>query len=116
MKMRANYVLVSPEGWPEAKLGSILLPDNDESKKKFARGTVIEVGPGLWLPNGERPPIEVSTGDHVLYFKAGAASIVVNEQNMHIVQEREILAILEPGDFSSEETKDAKTDRQVFGQ
>lgn len=99
MKMRANNILVDPEGWPTQKLGLILLPDNNESKAKFARGVVKEVGPGLWLHNGERPPIEVNVGDHVLYFKAGAASIVVQKTEMHIIQEREILAILEPGDF-----------------
>ena len=101
MKMRANYILVDPEPWTEQKLGTILLPDNQSAKAKFARGTVKAVGPGLFLPNGDRPPIEAEVGDHVLYFKAGAASIVVNGTEAHIVQEREILAILEPGDFGN---------------
>jgi chaperonin GroES len=101
MKMLANNILVDPEGWPTQKLGSIVLPDNQEAKERFARGVVREVGSGLWLHNGSRPPIEVDIGDHVLYFKAGAAKIVVQEKEMHIVQEREIIAILEPGDFGT---------------
>jgi len=101
MKMRANYILVKPEGWPTQKLGTIVLPDNSEAKAKFARGQVLEVGPGLWLHNGDRPPIEANVGDHVLYFKAAAASIIVQGTESHIIQEREILAILDPGDFGS---------------
>ena len=103
--MRADYILVDPVPWTEAKLGLIVLPDNSESKKKFAKGTVKEVGPGLWLHSGKRPDIEVSVGDHVLYFKAGAAEINVQERPMHIVQERQILAVLEPGDFSTVEKR-----------
>ena len=108
MKMRANYILVEPEGWPTQKLGLIVLPDNQEAKAKFARGLVKETGPGLWLHNGERPPIEVNVGDHVLYFKAGAASIIVQETEMHIIQEREILAILEPGDFGEVDAENSQ--------
>ena len=110
MIMRANYILVDPEPWTTQKLGSIVLPDNQVSREKFSKGVVKEVGPGLRLHNGERPPIEVKEGDHVLYFKAGAASIVVGGQEMHIIQERELLAILEPGDFS---TLDTETERAV---
>lgn len=102
MKMRASHILICPEPWTTRKLGSIHLPDSE--KDKFARGTVQEVGPGLWLHNGDRPPIEVDKGDHVLYFKASAADIVVGGVNMHIVDERQIIAILEPGDFDNEGT------------
>ena len=100
MKMKANNILVDPEPWTTKKLGSIILPDTEKSGKQFAKGIVREVGPGLWLHNGERPPIEVEVGDHVLYFKAGAVDIIVGGQEMHIVQESEILAVLEEGDFS----------------
>ena len=105
MKMRANYILIETETWVEQKVGSIAIPT--AAKNAFARGIVKGVGPGLFLPNGERPPIEAEVGDHVLYFKASAAGIVVSGQEMHIVQEREILAILEPNDFTDEGDSDA---------
>lgn len=104
MKMRANYILVDPESWPQAKIGSIVLPQTDKGKT-FARGTVMEVGPGLFLPNGERPPIEAKPGDHVLYFKASAAGIIVQGKEMHIIQEREMLAVLESNDFNEIKTE-----------
>lgn len=110
MKMRANNVLVDPEMWTEQKIGAILLPDNQGAREKFARGTVIAVGPGLYLPGGEQIPIEVDVGDHILYFKAAAAEIVNQERPMHIVQEREILAILDPGEFNDEGATPDATD------
>lgn len=102
MKMLADYILVDPEPRTERKSGSIILPDNSEAGNKFARGTVKEVGPGLWLHSGKRPDVEVSVGDHVLYFKQSAVDIDVQERPMHIVQERQILALLETGDFNEQ--------------
>jgi len=99
MRMRANYILVDPEPWTEQKLGTLVLPDG--AKNKFARGVVEAKGPGLFLPNGDQPPIEVEVGDHVLYFKAAAVPLIFEGKDVHIVQEREILAILEPGDFGN---------------
>ncbi len=98
MQMLANYILVDPERWTEAKQGSIIVPAG-EQREKFARGTVMEVGSGLFLPNGDRPPIEVKVGDRVLYFKDGAAEVILDERTMHIVQERQILAILSANEF-----------------
>ena len=102
MQMLASNVLVYPEKRTEQKIGSIVLPDNDERAKAFARGTVKEVGPGLFLQNGDRPAVEVIEGDRVLYFKAGAINIVVEKQDMHIIREAEIVAILDQNDVTSE--------------
>ena len=101
MKMLANNILVRPESWAERKLGKIIVPSGTE--EKFARGEVLAVGTGLYLANGDRPPVEAQVGDHVLYFKASADDIVVGGVNSHLVQERQIIAILEPGDFDNEE-------------
>lgn len=101
MKMLAAHVLVDPERWTEAKIGSIFLPENSEDRKRFARGTVKAVGPGLCTLTGAHNPIDVKVGDHVLYYKADAINITVNERDMHIVIERALVAILEPGDFGT---------------
>ena len=105
MRMLANNILIHPERPIEQRIGTIVLPSRAE--KEFARGTVEKIGPGLWLHNGDRPPIEVNAGDRVLYFKANAVPVVVAGQEMHVVQERELLAILDPGDFTEKEETDA---------
>lgn len=104
MKMLADNVLVRPEPWTTVKQGSILLPDTAKVKDTFARGEVKRVGPGLFHPNGDRPPIEVNVGDHILFYKRNGVPIIVSEEEHLIVSEREILAILGDDDFKNEET------------
>ncbi len=100
MRMLANFLLVDPEPRSESKIGSIVLPDNTEARKTFGRGKVIEKGPGVYLHNGDRPDIDVAVGEYVLYFKASAVGIVVKGKEMHIVEERVLLAVLEAGDLN----------------
>ncbi len=102
MRMLADYILVNPDPWPEQRQGTILIPRGLETEKRFARGEVKGVGPGLCLANGDHSEVEVDPGDAILYFKVHAADIVVDGINMHIIQEREVLAILESGDFTNQ--------------
>jgi len=100
MKMLADNILVDPESWPTQKLGRIILPDNNKVKEAFARGVVNNIGPGpVLVLSGKHSPVEVKAGDHILYRKVNAIPIVVNDREMHLVVERDILAILEPNDF-----------------
>ncbi len=107
MKMKGDNILVNPETWPTQKLGSILLPESDTGKK-YARGVVVAVGPGPYTINGVQLAIEFKVGDHILYFKQAAVDIVLNEKAMHIVVEREVLGVLEPGDFGELDKHDAE--------
>ena len=102
MRMLADNVLVRPEPWTTVKQGSILLPDNAKVKDTFARGVVKRVGPGLFHPDGSRPPIEVKADDHILFYKRNGVPIVVSQEEHLIVSERDILGILEPEDFQDE--------------
>ena len=104
MRMLADNVLVRPEPWTTVKHGSIVLPDTAQVKNTFARGEVKRVGPGLFHPNGDRPPIEVEIGDHILFYKRNGVPIVVAQEEHLIVSEREILGILDPEDFRDTET------------
>ncbi len=97
MKMLANNILVDPARHTEEMKGSIVIPGT--VRTKFARGQVVAVGCGLWLSNGTQVPIDVKAGQWVLYYKEGAAEIEVDDRTMHIVQERQLLAILEDGEF-----------------
>ena len=98
MKMLANLILVRPEMWTEQKQGGIILPR--ESAKQFARGEVLETGPGLVMTDGNFNSVDVDPGERILYYKNAAVAITIGDQEHHIVQEREVLAILVPGDFA----------------
>ncbi len=114
MKMLANWILVRPEPWTTKKLGSIILPDS--SREHYGRGVVVAKGPGVWLHSGCQIPIEMEVGDHILYFKQAAIEITYKETLMHTIVEKEVLAILKPGDFGEldkhdvEETEGETTD------
>ena len=110
MRMLANNVLISPEKWPTQKVGNILMPEDNAQSKAFARGIVKSVGPGCIMLDGKHSEIEVNVGDRVLYYKQSAIEIMLDQERMHIVIEKEIIAILEPGDFGvvGNETKGDK--------
>lgn len=106
MKLKGENVLVRPEPWTVMKLGSILLPEN--TKQVFARGVVVTAGPGPYTINGVQLAIEVKEGDHILYWVKAAIDITLDGENMHIVTEREILGVFEPGEYGELEKHDAE--------
>lgn len=98
MQMKADNVLVDPEPWTTVKIGLIVVPDN--TKKQYSKGIVKAVGPGpVLLFSGKHSPIEVEVGDHILYHIGGPIPLIVKGKEMHVVREREIIAVLEKGDF-----------------
>lgn len=114
MRMLADYVLISPETRAEQKIGSIVLPDSTE--KGFTRGTVMEVGPGCFLPNGQQMPADIRSGDKVLYFKETACPVIVDNRDMHIVQERNIIGVFDRGDTEAPEREKIKNLGVGFGE
>lgn len=85
-----DRVVVEPIEAEETTAGGIVLPDT--AKEKPQRGTVIAVGPGKLLDNGERAPLSVSVGDEVIYGKYGGSDVEVNGQEVKILRESDILA------------------------
>jgi len=79
---------------PEVKTaGGILLPDSAREKPK--QGRVTAVGDGRLLKNGKRVPNQVQEGDRVLFGAYAGTEVVVDKQELLIMSEDEILAILE---------------------
>ena len=72
--------------------GGILIPDT--AKEKPMRGTVIAVGPGRVLENGEVKPLDVKKGDQVLFGGYAGTEIKHDGKEYLILSENEILAIL----------------------
>ena len=70
--------------------GGIVLPDT--AKEKPQRGTVIAVGPGKLLDNGNRGDLSVAVGDEVIYGKYGGSDIEVDGEEVKILRESDILA------------------------
>ena len=79
LKPLADRVLVEVDVEESKTAGGILLPDT--AQKKSQKGTVIAIGSGKILDNGERLPFEVAVGDRVLFAKYSGVDIEKAERS-----------------------------------
>ena len=91
LKPISDKVIVKPKAEEEKTSGGIILPDT--AKEKPQEGTVIAVGPGKVLDNGERKPMAVKEGDTVIYSKYGGTEITVDGEEYIILDEDSIYAV-----------------------
>lgn len=85
-------VLVKRLEAEETTSGGIVLPDSAKEKPK--RGTVLSVGDGKLLDSGKRKPLHVKAGDQVLFTSYAGTEIKVEGEEMLIMDEGDILAVL----------------------
>ena len=89
-----DRVVVKPVEEAEEKTPSgIIIPDT--AKEKPSEGKVVAVGEGKLLENGEVKPLKVKVGDKVIYSKYAGNDIVVDGEDLIILREDDILAIIE---------------------
>ncbi|WP_067622604.1 co-chaperone GroES [Alicyclobacillus acidiphilus] len=92
LKPLADRVVVRPVEREEKTASGIFLPDN--AKEKPQEGEVIAVGPGK-VEDGKRVDLEVKVGDRVIYSKYAGTEIKVNNEEVLVLRESDILAIVE---------------------
>jgi len=90
LKPLDERVVVEPVEAEEKTAGGIVLPDT--AKEKPQRGTVLAIGPGKLLENGERCAMSVAVGDEVLYGKYSGTDIEIDGRELKILRESDILA------------------------
>ncbi|MCR4413051.1 MAG: co-chaperone GroES [Thermoguttaceae bacterium] len=90
LKPLDERIVVEPVEAEEKTAGGIVLPDT--AKEKPQRGTVLAVGPGKLLDNGERSPMSVAVGDEVIYGKYSGTDIEIDGKEVKILRESDILA------------------------
>lgn len=79
---------------PEEKIGEIYVPSSAQGQEGVKQGTVVAVGPGVMLENGERFPCVVKEGDLVLFGKYAGTEITVRGEDYTVLGETEILVVL----------------------
>ncbi|HKH63180.1 MAG TPA: co-chaperone GroES [Flavitalea sp.] len=82
-----DRVIVKPAKAEEKSAGGIIIPDT--AKEKPQRGTVIAAGPGK-----KDEPVTVKVGDTVLYGKYSGTEIQLEGEDLLIMRESDILAIV----------------------
>jgi len=73
--------------------GGIIIPDS--AKEKPMEATVVAVGNGKTLDNGEVLALAVSVGDRVLFSKYSGTEVKIEGAEHLILREDDIIGILE---------------------
>lgn len=82
-----DRVIIRPAKAEEKSAGGIIIPDTAQEKPQ--RGTVVAAGPGK-----KDEPVTVKEGDIVLYGKYAGTEIQLEGEDLIIMRESDILAIV----------------------
>ena len=87
-----DRIVVKPALKEEVTKSGIVIPDT--AKEKPQQGTVIAVGSGRLLENGEHAPMEIHEGDSVLFAKYGGTEFKLDSEEYLVLKENDILVVL----------------------
>ena len=87
-----DRVVVRPLEETEETRGGLYIPDT--AKEKPQQGEILAVGPGRY-EKGQRVPMELKVGQRVLYGKYSGTEVAIDEQDLLIVKESDVLAVLD---------------------
>ena len=77
----------------EKTAGGIIIPDT--AKEKPMEGEVIAVGPGARDETGKLVPLDVKSGDRILFGKWSGTEVKLDGEELLIMKESDIMGIIE---------------------
>jgi len=92
LKPLGDRVVIQPTPREEMTKSGIVLPDT--AKEKPQEGKILAAGPGRLTDEGKREPMDVKEGDTVLYAKYAGTEFKVDGEELLIVSQKDILAIV----------------------
>ena len=88
----ADRVVVKPLEESEQMRGGLYIPDT--AKEKPQQGEVVAAGPGRFDEKGNRVPMDVKSGDKILYGKYSGTEVTIEGEQLLILRESDVLAIV----------------------
>jgi chaperonin GroES len=76
----------------EKSKGGIIIPDT--AKEKPSQGEVVAVGPGGRDEAGKLIPIDIKSGDKVLFGKWSGTEVVLDGEDLLIMKESDIMGVI----------------------
>ena len=76
----------------EKTKGGIIIPDT--AKEKPSQGQIVAVGPGGRDEAGKLIPIDLKTGDKVLFGKWSGTEVKLDGEDLLIMKESDIMGVL----------------------
>ena len=93
LKPIADRIVVERASSDDKTKGGIILPD--AAKNKPQQGKVLAVGPGKLMKTGERRPVQVKVGDHVIFASwAGDEFKPISCDHILLLREDDVLAVV----------------------
>ncbi len=92
VKPLEDRVLVKPVEKESVTSSGLYLPES--SKEKPIHGTVVAVGPGKRLDNGNLASMSVQKGDIVVYASYAGTEVEVNGESHLVMRESDLLGIM----------------------
>jgi chaperonin GroES len=77
----------------EKSAGGIIIPDT--AKEKPQQGEVLAVGPGKRDETGKLVPLDIKTGDRILFGKWSGTEVKVDGDDLLIMKEDDIMGVVE---------------------
>ena len=87
-----DRVVIQPVKREEVTKSGIVLPDTAQEKPQ--RGVVIAKGKGRILDDGSKIEIDLNEGDEVLFAKYAGTEFKVDEEELLVISEKDILAVV----------------------
>ncbi len=88
-----DRVLVRRIEGDEKSPGGIIIPDT--AQEKPSEGEVIATGPGARDETGQIRPLDVKTGDRILFGKWSGSEVEISGDEMLIMKESDVMGVLE---------------------
>jgi chaperonin GroES len=88
-----DRILVRRVEAEEKTAGGIIIPDT--AKEKPMEGEVIAAGPGGRDESGKLVPLDLKTGDRILFGKWSGTEIRLDGEDLLIMKESDVLGVIE---------------------
>ncbi len=88
-----DRVLVEPLDAEEKTAGGIIIPDT--AKEKPMEGKIVAAGKGSKNDDGKTTPLDVKTGDRILYGKWSGTEVKVDGDDYLIMKESDIMGVID---------------------
>ncbi len=88
-----DRVLVRRIEEDEKTAGGIIIPDT--AKEKPQQGEVVAIGSGARNESGDITPLDVKSGDRILFGKWSGSEVKVDGEELLIMKESDILGIID---------------------
>ncbi len=88
-----DRILVKRMSSEEKTKGGIIIPDT--AKEKPHEGEIMAIGNGKVLDSGNTQPLQVKTGDRILFSKYAGTEVKIEAEEYTIMREDDILGVME---------------------